>query len=80
MFLVLEKSRVYKNVLISSASLVKSIILTLLLGVFSFISTVIPIAFPVFKLAEPTGQYSVGTSNYVWTDQSRKVSNGETER
>jgi dienelactone hydrolase len=74
--LILESVSIYKGLNSTSNSLTRSVILTFILGIFALISISIPVVFPVFKLAEPTGVYSVGTSNYIYTDQSRKVSNG----
>jgi predicted dienelactone hydrolase len=49
---------------------------TLILGgvgvVYAAVSIALPLLFPVFSFAEPTGPYAIGTATYHWTDSARE--------
>ncbi|AWB46367.1 carboxylic ester hydrolase [Paenibacillus sp. CAA11] len=44
----------------------------LLLAVYLLVSIVLPLLMPVFTFKKPSGEYAVGTTVYHWVDQSRK--------
>ncbi len=76
-FWIVEGMRLYKNVDNLKNKKLKSTILTIMLTIYTLICVAFPIAFPVFKFEKPTGKYAVGTSDYTFTDISRKTSSGE---
>lgn len=40
--------------------------------VYAAVSIALPLLFPVFSFAEPTGPYKIGTITYHWTDSARE--------
>ncbi|MEK5182981.1 MULTISPECIES: alpha/beta hydrolase [Paenibacillus] len=56
----------------------KTLVLTGVGAVYAAVSIALPLLFPVFSFAEPTGPYKIGTVTYHWTDSAREEKFTET--
>ncbi|MCU6708857.1 acetylhydrolase [Paenibacillus sp. J5C_2022] len=50
----------------------KTVLLRGVAAVYASVAIVLPLLFPVFSFAEPTGPYTIGTVTYHWTDAARE--------